>query len=185
MRCIHYPITENGRIYSFGSQRVSTSSEPGRSDIYNLDPTYQISETSRIMLISRDNSQYDTLSDIADTIFRRCDDDPSCIASEIRKLDPDTQCDLLTSDLLNAWQVFWYYFKDYPGDEAVEFLNFHPAGDLVRGVPMGDVGLFTLTFQMIVDEPEIIVSDDIGEIARFRGITAWEETRTYIEKTAP
>ncbi|MFH0967970.1 MAG: hypothetical protein V1862_09845 [Methanobacteriota archaeon] len=134
------------------------------------------------MLFTDDGSQYDTLSTIADTIFRRCDDDPSCIASEIHKLDPEIQRSLLSSDLMNAWQVFWYYFEDYPGDDAVEFLTFHSAGELTKGVPMGDIDIFTLTFQVIDGDPEIRLSDDVQEVARFRGVAAWAETRVYLEE---
>ena len=133
------------------------------------------------MIFTSDNEQYNTLSDIADAIFRRCSDDPSCIAAEIHKLEPDIRRSLLSSDLLNAWQVFWYYFEDYPGDDAVEFLTFHSAGDLTKGVPMGDIDLFTLIFQINDGEPEIGLSDDLQEIARFRGAAAWAETKEYID----
>jgi len=129
-----------------------------------------------------DDGHYSTLSDIADTIFRHCSDDPSCIAAEIHKLEPEDRGSLLSSDLLNAWQVFWYYFEDYPGDEAVEFLTFHSAGELARGVPMGDIDIFTLTFQVIDGEPEIRLSDDVQEVARFRGVVAWAECRAFIQE---
>ncbi len=132
------------------------------------------------MFSTGDDGHYSALSDIADTIFSHCNDDPSCIAGEIQKLEPEIRNSLLSSDLLNAWQVFWYYFKEYPGDDAVEFLNFHSAGELARGVPMGDIGIFTLTFQVIDGEPEIGLSDDLQEVARFRGAAAWAETQGYI-----
>jgi hypothetical protein len=134
------------------------------------------------MVPGYDGDHYQTLADIADRIFGRCNDDPSCIAKEIRKLDPDIRNDLLSSDLLNAWQVFWYYFRDYPGDEAVEFMNFHSAGELAKGVPMGGIDIFTLTFQVTGDSPEIALSDDLQEVARFRGSDAWMKARAYIEE---
>ena len=133
------------------------------------------------MFSSADSGQYDALSALADSIFSRCDDNPACIAAEIRKLDPDTRSDLLMSDLLNAWQVFWYHFQEYPGDEAVEFLSFHAAGELARSVPMGDIGIFTLTFQVIEGDPEIGISDDVQEVARFRGTAAWRDTKAYLD----
>lgn len=133
------------------------------------------------MFYTNDDGQYNTLSDIADAIFSRCDDNPSCIAAEIHDLDPETRSSLLSSDLLNAWQVFWYYFEEYPGDEAVEFLTFHSAGDLKKGVPMGDIDVFTLSFQVIDGVPEVGLSDDLQEVARFRGAAAWAETRSFID----
>jgi hypothetical protein len=128
------------------------------------------------------DGKYNTLSTIADTIFNRCNDDPSCIAKEIRKLDEETRHDILSSDLLNAWQVFWYYFHEYPGEEGEEFLMFHSAGELSRGVPMGELDIFTITFFVINGEPEIRIADDLHEVAGFTGSSAWADTIKYIRQ---
>lgn len=134
-------------------------------------------------MITVDNgSGYDQMSEIVDSIFERCDDDPACIAAELRKLDSVIRDEILVSDLLNAWQVFWYYFAAYPGDDAVENLLLHSASELFIGVPMGDYGIFSLVFLVTNRDPEIRISDDIQEIARFAGTSAWKDTLHFMEK---
>lgn len=132
------------------------------------------------MILREDKGRFSELSDLVDDILSRCNDDAACIASELRALDPDLRRDILTSDLLNAWQVFSYYFNAWPGDEAVEFLVFNPASELIRGVPMGDFDILSMTFFVHHDIPEIRISDDIQELARFSGASAWEQANRYI-----
>lgn len=133
------------------------------------------------MIIGDDGGRYADLADLVEGILDRCDDDPACIADALNALEPGTRNDILSSDLLNAWQVFWYYFQTYPGDEQVEFLVFHSAGELLRGVPMGDVGIFKLTFMVKAGEPCILIEDDIIEIARFKGLSSWSDAKKFIE----
>jgi hypothetical protein len=132
------------------------------------------------MMQSDDRGRFSDLSEIAEKIFTDCNDDPACIAHHLRRLDPQTLEEILSSDLLNAWQVFFYYFGEIPGDEAVEFLIFHPAGELIRGVPMGDIAIFTLTFIVRNNIPVIVISDDIQEVARYSGKDAWQKTTAFI-----
>ena len=134
------------------------------------------------MFIRDDGGRYAELADLVEGILARCDDDAACIAIALDSLDADIRNEILSSDLLNAWQVFWYFFRIYPGDEAVEFLVFHPAGELGHGVPMGEMNVFVLTFFVINEEPAIRIEDDLTEVARFHGSTAWTDTLNYIEK---
>ncbi|HWQ63221.1 MAG TPA: hypothetical protein VN429_02310 [Methanospirillum sp.] len=133
------------------------------------------------MIIGDDGGRYADLADLVEGILDRCDDDPACIAVALNTLEPGTRNDILSSDLLNAWQVFWYYFQAYPGDEQVEFLVFHSAGELSRGVPMGVAGIFRLTFIVKAGEPCILIEDDIIEIARFKGLSSWSDAQKYLE----
>lgn len=128
------------------------------------------------------SSLSDPVSEIIDTIFRDCGDDAACIATAIKNQEPEIRDEILSSDLLNAWQVFYYHFADYPGDEAVEFLVFHPAGELSQGVPMGEIDIFTLSFSVIRGEPVISISDDIREVARYTGTSAWTETLRFLDE---
>lgn len=132
------------------------------------------------MIFTDDGGKYAGLSDMVEAILTRCDDDPACIAAGLEKMEPDIRREVLVSDLLNAWQVFWYFFRTDPGDEAAEFLAFHPAGELNHGVPMGDIDIFTLEFRVTDGEPEIRISDDVQEVARYRGASAWNETYSFI-----
>jgi hypothetical protein len=134
------------------------------------------------MINTDDGGNYTWLSDLVDRILSRCDDDPACIARGLESIEPDLRTEILVSDLLNAWQVFWYYFRADPGKEAVEFLTFHPAGELVHGVPMGDIDIYALEFRVRDGEPEIAISDDIQEVARYRGASAWNETCSFLSR---
>ena len=133
------------------------------------------------MFFRDDGGRYAELARVVDTIFSRCDDDPPCIAAELKSLDPDIRAEILSSDLLNAWQVFWYFFQTYPGDEVQEYLVFHSAGELVQGVPMGIKGIFTLTFMVVAGDPIIKIEDDIVEVARFAGLSAYRDTLNFIK----
>ncbi len=133
------------------------------------------------MLFGDDGGRYADLADLVEGILDRCDDDPACIAAELNTLEPETRSDILSSDLLNAWQVFWYFFESYPGNEHVEYLVFHSAGELARGVPMGDAGIFTLTFFVKSGQPGIIIEDDMAEVARFSGLSSWSDTKKFLE----
>ena len=134
------------------------------------------------MFLSDDGGRFAELSDLMEKIFTRCNDDPVCIAKELEIIEPDIRREILGSDLLNAWQVFWYYFRAFPGDEAVEFLTFHSAGELNQGVPMGDIDIYTLVFQVTDGDPEIVIADDIQELARFRGASSWDECRAFMNE---
>lgn len=132
------------------------------------------------MFASDDGGRYAYLSDIVEVILSRCNDDSACIARELEGIEPQTRYEILSSDLLNAWQVFWYFFRDDPGEDAVEYLMFHPAGELGRGVPMGEFGLYILEFTLSGGEPEIRITDDIQEVTRFRGANAWQDARQFL-----
>jgi hypothetical protein len=133
------------------------------------------------MIIGDVDGRFDMMAEIMDTIFARCDDDPACIAGELKNLDPGIRDEILASDLLNAWQVFWYFFAAYPGDEAVEYLIFHSASELSRGVPMGEYDILSLRFHVIGGTPLLILSDDIQEVGRYSGSSAWTAVSSFIE----
>jgi len=134
------------------------------------------------MLFGDDGGWYAKLAAQVEGILDLCNDDPACIAKALNSLEPDTRNEILSSDLLNAWQVFWFYYGEYPGDEAVEFLVFHPAGELSKGVPMGDMGIFRLTFIVKGGNPGILIEDDVTEVAWFTGPSSWKETREFLER---
>ncbi|MDD1724553.1 MAG: hypothetical protein LUQ07_05445, partial [Methanospirillum sp.] len=108
--------------------------------------------------MSIDTIPFAELSGIVDKILTDCDEDVACIRMRLSGLVPETRDAILASDLLNAWQVFFYYYQAYPGDDAVELLIFNPASSLREGVPMGEYGQCHLRFSVTDTEPEIIVS---------------------------
>ena len=66
---------------------------------------------------------YHTLVDLADHLFEECEDDVICLSRKIDALDPDLRNELLVSDLMNAYQVFYYFFRTMPDELVVSGLN--------------------------------------------------------------
>lgn len=124
---------------------------------------------------------YQELAALADHLFEACEDDVSCLARRIAGLDPASRNELLASDLLNAYQVFYYFFRSAPDELTQERLELEPASSLVRGVRIDEVDLFELIFSLANLEPVITVSDGERPLATFRGKTAYAEGLKYIE----
>jgi hypothetical protein len=123
---------------------------------------------------------FNILAALADRLFLECEDDVKCLSRMIEKLDPDARNELLVSDLLNAYQAFYYYFRTCPDELVCERLELEPASSLLRGVKIDEIELLDLIFLVKNHEPVIIVSD--GErIFTFKGKTAYNEGLKYIE----
>ncbi|MFY9799660.1 MAG: hypothetical protein WAK10_00245, partial [Methanoregula sp.] len=69
----------------------------------------------------------------ADHLFEECEDDVSCLASRLDSLDSEMRYELLVSDLLNSYQVFYYYFRTFPDELISERLELEPASSLIKG----------------------------------------------------
>jgi hypothetical protein len=124
---------------------------------------------------------YQELAALADHLFEACEDDVSCLARRISGLDPASRNELLVSDLLNAYQVFWYFFRTQPDELTQERLELEPASSLLRGVKIDEIELFELIFSVVNLEPVITVSDGERTLATYRGKTAYAEGLKFIE----
>ena len=124
---------------------------------------------------------YDKLVAVADDIFLKCEEDPKCLSRMIETLDPATRNELLISDLLNAYQVFFYYFRTCPDDLVRERLELEPASSLINGVKIDEIELLELVFSVKDHEPVIIVSDGEQTLTSFKGKKAYAEGLKYIE----
>lgn len=124
---------------------------------------------------------YAVLSDLVDRMLEDCDEDVVCVRMRLFALDPAVRDALLISDLLNAWQVFYYFFENRPFDDACEILAFTPASALAQGIAIGEYRECTLTFQVTDGSPIIIVSDDLREMGRFFGSHAYTDAIRFID----
>ncbi len=124
---------------------------------------------------------YDTLADIADGLFARCEDDIACIAEQLDTFPPDIRDELIVSDLLNAYQAFYYFFRVYPGDIAEEILMLQPSGNVTRGIMMDEIDLLELVFSVLNKVPQISVTDGAVVLASFQGKNAYLQARSFIE----
>jgi len=124
---------------------------------------------------------YRTLVDLADRLLEDCDDDVECLAVRLGSLEAPVRDELLTSDLLNAWQVFWYSFRTDPGAFLKERLELEPASALQAGLQLGEIDLLDLIFLFRDNKPWIIVADGERTVASFSGRDAFRDARKYCE----
>jgi hypothetical protein len=135
------------------------------------------------MAMSSDNTPipYQNLADIADHLFDVCEDDVKCLSRKIEELDLDVRNELLVSDLLNAWQVFYFFFRMEPDELMQERLELEPASSLVNGVIIDNIDLLELIFSITNTEPVIIVSDGEKPLTTYKGRNAYAEGLKFIE----
>lgn len=124
---------------------------------------------------------YQQLAAIADHLFDACEDDVKCLSRRIETLESDTRNELLVSDLLNAWQVFYYFFRIQPDELMKERLELEPASSLVHGIKIDEIELLELVFSVKNMEPLIIVSDGEHPLATYKGKTAYAEGLKFME----
>jgi hypothetical protein len=131
----------------------------------------------------KDSLPYSELSQIADRILERGEDQPEILASELKGLPPEIRDELLTSDLLNAFQVFYYFFREDPGDLERDRLTLQPASALLTGVMVTEIDMFEILFSIESGEPVLSVSDGDQVIARYRGTDAFRKALRFLDES--
>ncbi|KDE55530.1 hypothetical protein [Methanoculleus sp. MH98A] len=127
-------------------------------------------------------TDYVELAELADSLFEASDDDDELLAKILDTLDEETRRALLSSDLLNAYQVFYYYFRETPDELTMERLQLHAASDLARGLVIDEVDLYEVIFSMEDGEPVVILTDGENTLARFSGPEAYAKIALYMEE---
>jgi hypothetical protein len=89
--------------------------------------------------------------------------------------------DLLASDLLNAYQVFFYHFREVPGELAKERLLLLPASSLSHGVVLVEIDYVEVVFQVEQGEPVITLHDEGQVIANYHGPNAYRSAMQFID----
>jgi hypothetical protein len=121
------------------------------------------------------------LAALADRLLEESDEDVERLAKKIGSLDAEMRNELMVSDLLNAWQVFYYYFRTVPEELVKERMELEPASSLTRGLKIDEVEFLELFFIMRDHKPLIVVSDGEKPVATFSGNTAYANGRNYLE----
>lgn len=124
---------------------------------------------------------YPELAALADRLLEESDDDIDLLARGIGSLDADVRNELMVSDLLNAWQVFYYYFRTVPDELVRERMELEPASSLPGGLKIDEVEFLELFFVMKDNKPLIIVSDGVRAVATFSGSSAYVNGTEYLE----
>ncbi len=124
---------------------------------------------------------YPDLVALADRLLEESDEDVVELAGKIGALDASVRNELMVSDLLNAWQVFYYYFRTVPDELVKERMELEPASGLLRGIKIDEVEFLELFFVMKDHKPLIVVSDGEKTVATFSGNTAYANGMAYLE----
>jgi hypothetical protein len=120
---------------------------------------------------------------IADCLLEESGEDDDALVRRLETLPGPVQGELLVSDLLNAWQVFYYFFRIVPDELVRERLELEPASSLVSGVEIDEIELLTRVFRVNNNQPEIIVTDGKEPLKTFSGTSAVADSQSYIEST--
>ena len=126
---------------------------------------------------------YAKLADLADALFEASGDDDELLAERLDTLDGETRGALISSDFLNAYQVFYYFFRETPDELAMERLQLHAASDLARGIVVDEVDIYDLIFSLDDGEPVLLLTDGETALARYRGPEAYADMVRYLDKS--
>jgi hypothetical protein len=124
---------------------------------------------------------YQELVGIVDAILDECDDNVPCIVKKLDGLDEASRNELLLSDLLNAYQVFYWFFRKEPDLLTMERMDLEPASSLRNGLLIEETDLLEMYFAVHGSAPIIVVHDGDKAVATFTGKTAYEQGRTMME----
>jgi hypothetical protein len=131
---------------------------------------------------TKDPLPFGELGRIADQILEKGEDQPDVLANELDLLSPAIRDELLTSDLLNAFQVFYYLFRQAPGDLERERLTLQPASALATGVMVSENDLFQVIFSFDGVEPVFSVNDGDQVIARCHGTGSYRKVLQFLDE---
>ncbi|MDR2854925.1 MAG: hypothetical protein LBV40_02055 [Methanomicrobiales archaeon] len=136
--------------------------------------------------IHEDTISYQELGDIAEQIFTVCEDDPIRVATKLGTLSPNIRDLLLESDLLNAFQVFYYYFRESPDIVAEEILLFHSAAHLIHGISLlKGIGPYEMVFLVKQGKPMIVIIDEDDLVLKTcTGTGAYREAISFIRENS-
>ena len=127
---------------------------------------------------------YYELAQLADKILEIADDDVPVLAEIIDDIDPETRNELLFSDFLNAYQVFYYFFREEPDILVDERLSLVPASAIRKGVLAEERDLLELVFIVTDETPEILVTDGEEILQTFSGRNAYREAVRWADEQA-
>ena len=122
---------------------------------------------------------YKSLVQLVDRLLDDCVEDVDCLAVRLGGLDEPVRNELFVSDLLNAWQVFFYCFRTDPGAFLREKLDLEPASSLIHGLKLDEIDLLELVFLIRDHEAWMIVHDGEKTVASFKGRDAYADAIAY------
>ncbi|ADN36363.1 conserved hypothetical protein [Methanolacinia petrolearia DSM 11571] len=119
------------------------------------------------------------LAELADQILDIAEDNYDRLSSIIDDLDDEVKNELLVSDFLHAFQVFYYYFRMDPSEIVIDRLMLQPASSLEKGVFIENFDIFELWFIIEDNNGIIYVSDGEKILRKFSGRKAYTKAVEY------
>jgi hypothetical protein len=123
----------------------------------------------------------DELEATADGIFTECEEDVVCVAHRLDGVEEELRWELLESNLLNAWQVFYYFYRFIPDELMRERLELEQALAAKTGVLLEERDLFEILFFVKARRAFIGVSDGESLLAHFEGPEAFTDAQAYAD----
>ena len=124
---------------------------------------------------------YSRLVAVADKLLDDADEDIVHLTRGIDALEQPIRDELLISDLLNAYQVFYYFFRIEPDILVQERLDLEPASSLINGLKIEETDLLEMYFGIRNAMPVIVISDGDKVVATFSGKSAYEQGRMFLK----
>jgi hypothetical protein len=118
---------------------------------------------------------------VADNLLEDAKDDIVHLARSIESLEQSVRDELLVSDQLNAYKVFYYFFRIEPDMLVQERLDLEPASSLINGLKIEETDLLEMFFGIRDAKPVIIISDGDKMVATFSGKSAYEQGREFLK----
>jgi hypothetical protein len=120
---------------------------------------------------------------IADCLLEESGEDEDALVRQLEVLPGPVRDELFVSDLLNAWQVFYYFYRMEPDELVRERLELEPASSLPSGVVIDEIDLLERVFRIANHRPEILVTDGKETLKTFTGRSAVADSLAYIGTT--
>ena len=125
---------------------------------------------------------FSQLVELVDRMLDDCEEDEECLALRLGHLEPALRNELIVSDLLNAWQVFYFMFRTEPDLLARERMELEPASSLVNGLKIETTDLLEMYFAIRECVPAIVIHDGDKTVAAFSGKSAYAQGREVMQK---
>ncbi|MFZ0005667.1 MAG: hypothetical protein WCC86_04010 [Methanoregula sp.] len=134
--------------------------------------------------MDEEDPSFTELVRIADCLLEESGDDEDALVRRLETMPLPVLHELIVSDLLNAWQVFYYFFRTTPEELIRERLELEPASSLVDGIEIDEIDLLIRVFRVRNSIPEILVTDGKETLKTFSGVNAFDDSFSYIESTS-
>jgi hypothetical protein len=120
------------------------------------------------------------LAVLADRVLQIAGEDVEMLAEVLESLDPDSRAALLDSDLLNAYQVFYYHFREVPEPLAEDRLLLHAAQESREGILVGGDEDLDLVFFTRQGVPVMEIQEADTLVARYEGKDAYRRACAFL-----